>query len=143
MADKLSAVALREVGSTPGVADNIVLKLLDRYAGAMSKEADKRARAAILAQAGAQAIEDFAQAPILRAERDARPTASEEAKHVKAGRREGVIIGMVMGAILTIGVAGALMAVGSRATVAGFAVGAASERQAQNVRTLDALDTQP
>ena len=101
MADKLSALALREVGSYGDVKDAVVERLLDKYSPAIAKQAAAKERASLLAKLGAQTIEDASQLAQIRAERDARPTASEEAKHGRYRFYQGVAAGLLTGLAAT------------------------------------------
>src|SRR5690606_23005811 len=104
------------------------------------KQGRELERAEILRALGVQRLEDASTSAQLRAERDARPTAAEEIKHAKAARREGIIMGVILGAILTMGVAAGLMKTGTAATVFGVAGGSRVERHSSNVQGLEALD---
>lgn len=61
------------------------------------KEGRKLERNEILASIGAESVNDFSQLAILRAERDARPTQREEAKHGWARLWQGIALGSILG----------------------------------------------
>lgn len=100
MADKpkltLVDAALEEVGPTPGVQPTAVKALLNRYAGAIAKRAKADERQAILTKIGQATIEEISALPALRASFE-----REEAKHVRGAKREGMVLGLVAGLILT------------------------------------------
>jgi hypothetical protein len=101
MADKLSTLALREVGSYGEVKDAVVEKLLDKYSPTIAKQAAARERASLLTKLGAQTLEEASQLATLRQERDARPTASEEAKHGRFRFYQGVAVGGIVFSAIT------------------------------------------
>lgn len=68
------------------------------------KEGRKLERNEILASVGAESVNDFSQLAILRAERDARPTLNEEAKHGWAKFWQGTTLGVALGAALVLAV---------------------------------------
>lgn len=100
--EKFSVIALREVGNDSKTVSNKTIEtILDRYSPAIVKEAQKREKARICQALGVQRLEDASQIAQLRAERDARVTLQEEAKHGKAAYWRGFTIGgMVCGAIV-------------------------------------------
>lgn len=87
------------------VGDN-TRKVLDAYAGSIAKQAKKEATAELLTRLGTQTLEEASQLAKIRAERDARPTAGEEAKHGKYRFWQGVAMGgAIIGSIVAIAAA--------------------------------------
>lgn len=100
-APKLTLVDRAMQGVDPLVSQAADRKVLTRYIGSISKTCYAEERQRILAGIGAKSIEEFAQVPILRAERDARVSPQEEAKHASAAYWRGFTIGgMICGAIV-------------------------------------------
>lgn len=78
----------------------------DGIRAAAIKEGRSLERRDMLQTLGLQRLDEASQLTQLRAERDARPTAEEERKHVKAGYWRGFAIGgAITGAIVAIGAA--------------------------------------
>lgn len=140
MPDKLSVIALREVGNDTRAADKTIEQILDKYAPSIAKEAARRAKASVLSEVGAKSVEEFAQVPILRAERDARPTPAEMIHAKKAARNFGALLGACAGAALAVIIGSTLLLAGSRATVEGAAWGSMLGRQSSNVDRLERID---
>ena len=65
------------------------------------KEGRRRERGALLSKLGAKTLEEASQLAQIRAERDARPTASEEAKHGRFRFYQGVAAGLLTGLVAT------------------------------------------
>lgn len=140
MPDKLSVLALREVGSIPNVPDRSVEIILDKYGPAIAKEARRRERSDLLTSAGRQTIEEMSQLDTLRTERDARPTAGQMSEHGRHRFHQGVGAGILAGAAITVAIGAALVPMLTQSTVSGVAVGSQIQRQSDNVRLLEKLD---
>ena len=98
---RLTLVDRAMQGVEPMVSQAADRKVLARYIGSISKTCYAEERRRVLSEIGATAIGEFAQVPILRAERDARITIDEERKHGKAEYWRGFTIGgMICGAIV-------------------------------------------
>lgn len=139
-APKLTLVDRAMQGVDPLVSQAADRKVLTRYIGSISKTCYAEERRRVFNEIGAKSIEEFAQVPILRAERDARVTSSEMDHAKKAARNFGVILGMAGGAALTVLVGSSLLLAGSRASVAGFTVGSmlgANEGNDQRLRQIE------
>ena len=90
-------------GVDPLVSQAADRKVLARYIGSISKTCYAEERRRVLSEIGAKSIEEFAQVPILRAERDARVSIDEERKHGRHQRWLGFAIGVPAGMILACG----------------------------------------
>jgi hypothetical protein len=78
----------------------VIRKILDRFGPSIAKKARQDERAGIFQALGAQNLEEASQLARVRAERDARPTPAEEAKHCVGNRWRGRVEGIVIGAML-------------------------------------------
>lgn len=92
--------AIQDTGPFGNVAEATLRKILDRYAPSIAKRARAAERSDIYAKLGVQQLEDASQLAQLRAERDARPTQAEEAKHGRYRFWQGTAIGLSAGAAI-------------------------------------------
>ena len=76
----------------PDAARKGVETALSRYAPSIAKRVRAQVTSELLTKLGAQTIEEASQLATIRAERDARPTATEEHKHVKAAFWKGAAL---------------------------------------------------
>lgn len=103
-APKLTLVDRAMQGVDPLVSQAADRKVLTRYIGSISKTCYAEERQRLLAGIGAKSIEEFAQVPILRAERDARVSIDEEQKHGRFRFWQGVAMGgAIIGSLVGIG----------------------------------------
>ena len=95
---------MAEVVHTPEAARAAALAKIEAREKAIHANAVKQGRTAertdMLKALGVQALEDASQLSQIRAERDARPTASEEQKHGRFRFYQGTAVGMIAGALL-------------------------------------------
>lgn len=96
------------------------------------KEGRRRERGDILRKLGVQTLEDASQVAQLRQERDGRPTATEERKHVRGALGWGVVLGMPIGIVIAFAlmpiVANAVSGLLHEATITGAMVSSQQER---------------
>jgi hypothetical protein len=103
-APKLTLVDRAMQGVDPLVSQAADRKVLTRYIGSISKTCYAEERRRVLSEIGAKNIEEFAQVPILRAERDARVSIDEEQKHGRFRFWQGVAMGgAIIGSLVGIG----------------------------------------